>query len=101
MRIARPHTATRRRARRRWRRSLRAGGGSKRKPRACRGFEVDFDETPRGCPLDAPQYYSKAQIRQGADRDRSALTFEVLESGIEPTGGRQYASMGSARGRGV
>src|SRR5262245_14443207 len=35
-----------------------------------------------------PRYYPKAHIRQGAYRDRSALTFEVPESGIEPTGGR-------------
>ena len=40
----------------------------KRKPQTCRGFQTgDLRETPRArCPR--PQYYPKAQIRQGADR---------------------------------
>jgi hypothetical protein len=48
---------------------------SKRKPRTCRGFQTgDLRETPRDQgALDAPRYYPKAQIRQGADWDSSEV----------------------------
>jgi hypothetical protein len=46
--IARRHTATRQRVRPRWRHSRRVGGGSKEKPRTCRGFKVTIRRNPRG-----------------------------------------------------
>src|SRR5262245_17238109 len=54
-----------RRARPRWRPSRRVGDGSKRKPRACRGFRYQMRKSSDS--LDVP-ILSTAQIRQGSDR---------------------------------
>jgi len=51
MLIAPQRTATLRRARQLWRRSPRTGGGTKRKPRTCRGFPETIQ---RGCHAMSP-----------------------------------------------